>query len=85
MRHPVLAATGGVVVVRTDQGWVVRWLVEVSTGPHEVTTWYAHMRALAVRDGQSVTAGHRVGEVGDLGNITGCHQHFEVHTRNGSS
>ena len=81
---PVLAATGGVVVVRTDQGWAGRWLVEVSTGPHDVTTWYAHMRALSVRVGQTVTAGQRIGEVGDLGNATGCHLHFEVHTRNGS-
>lgn len=81
---PVLAATGGVVVVRTDQGWAGRWLVEVSTGPHEVTTWYAHMRALSVRAGQTVTAGQRIGEVGDLGNATGCHLHFEVHTKNGS-
>lgn len=81
---PVLAATGGVVVVRTDQGWAGRWLVEVSTGPHEVTTWYAHMRALSVYAGQTVTAGQRIGEVGDLGNATGCHLHFEVHTKNGS-
>lgn len=81
---PVLAATGGVVVVRTDQSWAGRWLVEVSTAPHAVTTWYAHMRALSVRAGQTVTAGQRIGEVGDLGNATGCHLHFEVHTKNGS-
>ena len=43
---PVLAATSGRVVVRTDQSWAGRWLVEVSTGPARLTTWYAHMRAL---------------------------------------
>ena len=29
-------------------------------------------------------AGQQIGEVGDLGNATGCHLHFEVHPRGGS-
>ena len=81
---PVLAATAGTVVVRTDQPWAGRWLVQVSTGIGQLTTWYAHMRALTVTDGQTVTAGQQIGEVGDLGNATGCHLHFEVHPRGGS-
>ncbi len=81
---PVLAATSGTVVVRTDQSWAGRWLVQVSTGVGRLTTWYAHMRAVDVTAGQTVSAGQRLGEVGDLGNATGCHLHFEVHPQGGS-
>ena len=81
---PVLAATDGKVVVVTNQSWAGRWLVQVSTGTGQLTTWYAHMRALTVGAGESVTAGQQIGEVGSLGNATGCHLHFEVHPRGGS-
>ena len=81
---PVLAATAGEVVVRSDQPWAGRWLVQVSTGPHHLATWYAHMRRLTVHDGDTVRAGQQIGDVGDLGNATGCHLHFEVHPRGGS-
>lgn len=81
---PVLAATAGTVVIRTDQPWAGRWLVQVSTGVGQLTTWYAHMRAVTVTPGQTVTAGQQLGEVGDLGNATGCHLHFEVHPEGGS-
>lgn len=80
----VLAATDGTVVVRTDQGWSGRWLVMVSTGPGSLSTWYAHMQTLLVSDGEQVRAGEPIGQVGDLGNATGCHLHFEVHPSGGS-
>jgi len=80
----VLAATDGTVVIRTDQSWAGPWLVEVSTGIGQLTTWYAHMRTVTVADGATVSAGQQIGEVGDLGNATGCHLHFEVHPRGGS-
>ena len=81
---PVLAATNGTVIVRTDQPWSGQWLVQVSTGVGRLTTWYAHMEALAVEHGDTVTAGQQIGEVGSEGNSTGCHLHFEVHPRGGS-
>ncbi len=81
---PVLAATAGRAVVRTDQSWAGRWLVQVSTGTGRLTTWYAHMQRLVVADGQEVRAGQRLGDVGALGNASGCHLHFEVHPRGGA-
>lgn len=81
---PVLAATAGTVLIHTDQPWAGRWLVQVSTGTGQLTTWYAHMRALNVSAGESVRAGQQIGQVGDLGNATGCHLHFEVHPHGGS-
>lgn len=81
---PVLAATDGNIVLDTTQGWAGRWLVKVQTGPKALTTWYAHMQSLSVSDGQPVKVGQQIGEVGALGNATGCHLHFEVHPKGGS-
>ena len=81
---PVLAAHSGTVRIRTDQPWAGRWLVQVQVAPDRLTTWYAHMQSLSVGDGDWVQAGQVIGEVGQEGNATGCHLHFEVHPRGGS-
>ena len=81
---PVLAAHDGVVRILHDQPWAGPWLVQVQTAPGGLTTWYAHMQRVIVADGATVTAGQQIGEVGDLGNATGCHLHFEVHPHGGS-
>lgn len=82
---PVQAATSGTIQIKTGGGWAWagNWLVQVSTGPGALTTWYGHMRKLDVVPGQQVKAGQVIGEVGDLGNATGCHLHFEVHPHGG--
>ncbi|WP_053912874.1 LysM peptidoglycan-binding domain-containing M23 family metallopeptidase [Streptomyces sp. SCSIO 75703] len=41
---------------------------------------YAHLSALSVSAGQSVTAGQQVGLSGATGNVTGPHLHFEIRT-----
>ena len=76
---PVRAASAGTVNIERDQSWAGPWLVQVSTGEGRLTTWYAHMQSVDVTDGQLVRAGQQIGEVGSLGNSTGCHLHFEVH------
>jgi endonuclease/exonuclease/phosphatase family metal-dependent hydrolase len=42
------------------------------------------MRRVVVSDGTTVQSGQQIGEVGELGNATGCHLHFEVHPHGGS-
>jgi murein DD-endopeptidase MepM/ murein hydrolase activator NlpD len=81
---PVLAVTDGTVMIHTDQTWSGRWLVIVSTGAGQLSTWYAHMEAILVVNGQPVRAGQPIGVVGAQGNATGCHLHLEVHPFGGT-
>jgi len=46
--------------------------------PAGVATWYAHLSRIEVPLHASVTTGQLIGLVGDTGNTTGPHLHFEV-------
>jgi murein DD-endopeptidase MepM/ murein hydrolase activator NlpD len=43
-----------------------------------MVSMYAHLSAIAVRNGQCLTAGQRIGSVGSTGFSTGPHLHFEL-------
>ncbi len=51
------------------------------------STYYAHLKtwSLTVANGQYVTCGQKLGEMGSSGNSTGPHVHFEVRTSSGSA
>ena len=48
----------------------------------DVSTIYAHCKTVYVKEGQQVTAGEEVAEVGSTGNSTGPHLHFEIRRNN---
>ena len=72
---PVRAAQAGVVTVE-HPAWAGN-LVRIDHG-NGLETWYAHLSAIAVVPGQQVDAGTVIGAVGNEGNSTGPHLHFEV-------
>lgn len=46
--------------------------------PNGLQTWYAHLSSFAVKLGQMVAGGSKIGEVGSTGNSTGPHLHYMV-------
>ena len=79
---PIRAANGSVVslaeelllsgnTVVLDHGW-------------GVSTIYAHMRSVAVKEGQIVRRGQIIGEVGSTGRASGPHLHFGAEIRGAS-
>jgi murein DD-endopeptidase MepM/ murein hydrolase activator NlpD len=80
----VSAAEGGTVIF-AGQASGYGTLVVLTHGTvngRNLSTAYAHMSRLAVSEGQSVSRGQQVGAIGNEGNSTGPHLHFEVR-RNG--
>lgn len=73
---PILAAHSGTVII---SGWNNSYgnqvLLDNGAG---LSTRYAHMTQTAVTAGESVTAGQVIGYVGNTGDSTGFHLHFEV-------
>ena len=46
--------------------------------PSGYETIYAHLSKINVKKGQTVRAGHELGQAGDSGITTGPHLHYEV-------
>lgn len=76
----VAAGRGSVVYAGWRGGYGNCTMIDHGNG---VVTVYAHQSRIAVRVGQSVTAGQTIGYVGSTGLSTGPHLHFEVRV-NGS-
>jgi len=68
--------TGTVVTAAYDSGGYGNYVVITDTEGY--TTKYAHMSVVNVNEGQEVTIGDVIGEVGTTGNSTGNHLHIEV-------
>lgn len=47
------------------------------------TTWYGHLASVAVRAGERVERGERIGTVGSTGRSTGPHLRFEIREPSG--
>lgn len=79
-----IGANEGTVFVAAMSGTVIEASGEGSFGNHiyiqegDVLTIYAHCKTLYVKKGDTITQGQKIGEVGQTGNATGPHLHFEI-------
>lgn len=85
-----IAAPKGTTIVSADDGTVIlaSWVsgygnTVVVDHDNGLVTWYGHMSAISVSEGDSIKRGGKIGEVGSTGDSTGNHLHFEVHTDSG--
>lgn len=73
---PVKAANGGVVIFAGWNNWGYGNTIVLSHGPF--TTLYGHLSSINVGCAQVVSAGQVIGAVGNTGNSSGPHLHFEI-------
>ncbi len=71
----IKSATDGEVVLASEEGDYGKHL-KIQIG--EVSIIYAHCNNLYVKQGDKVTQGQKIAEVGSTGNSTGPHLHFEI-------
>ncbi|MGW6728756.1 peptidoglycan DD-metalloendopeptidase family protein [Nocardia sp. NPDC055029] len=77
----IYAAADGVVVEAGPAGGFGQWIiVDHNINGESVSTVYGHMweKGVLVRSGDTVKAGQKIAEVGNNGESTGAHLHFEV-------
>lgn len=72
----VLAVADGV-VIRSEKSGNYGWVIELDHGD-DFSTLYSHNRANLVKEGQTVSKGQAIAEIGSTGRSTGPHVHFEV-------
>jgi len=84
-----IAASTGTTVMASATGKVVRasqsfWgfgkavIIAHNVGGKNYSTLYGHMSKITVREGDIVTRGKKIGEVGSTGVSTGPHLHFQA-------
>ena len=75
MGTKIKSATAGEVVIASEEGDYGKHL-KIQIG--EVSIIYAHCNNLYVKQGDQITQGQEIAEVGSTGNSTGPHLHFEI-------
>ena len=79
-----IAANTGTKFIAAMSGTVVQVSSEGDYGNHikiqldDVATLYAHCSKIYVNEGDAISQGQEIGEVGETGNATGPHLHFEI-------
>lgn len=79
-----IAANEGTVFIAAMAGVVEEVSSEGDLGNHfsivsdDVATVYAHCSKIYVKEGDKISQGQKIGEVGSTGNSTGPHLHFEI-------
>jgi murein DD-endopeptidase MepM/ murein hydrolase activator NlpD len=77
---PISASNSGRVIFSGWNSWGYGYMVALAHGPF--TSIYGHMSVVYVACGQDVGAGAIIGAVGNSGNSSGPHLHFEIRYNN---
>ncbi len=75
---PIAAAASGQVVKSGWDDWGLGNVIRIHH-PNGSFTVYGHNRRLLVKNGQQISQGQVIAEMGTTGNSSGPHLHFEVH------
>ena len=75
-RSPIYAVADGVVVESTFRNMDGNFIIVQHD--NNIYTQYAHLYRSLVREGQTVSKGQQIGEMGDSGLAFGVHLHFGV-------
>ncbi|MFD4369371.1 M23 family metallopeptidase [Rhodococcus sp. NPDC058521] len=79
---PVVATEGGEVISAGPADGFGQWVRILH--PDGATSIYGHINEFLVNVGQQVAAGQQIATVGNLGQSTGPHLHFELHDAAGN-
>jgi murein DD-endopeptidase MepM/ murein hydrolase activator NlpD len=72
--------TGDGVVSKVEYDSTYGWVIDV-THTHNITTRYAHLSKVLVKEGRRVRRGDLIARSGSTGRSTGPHLHYEVRLR----
>ncbi len=76
---PIYAAADGIVIETVMSGWNGGYGSSIKIQhPSGAMTLYAHLSSVNIEKGASVKQGSFIGKMGNTGQSTGCHLHFEV-------
>ena len=82
---PVVAATSGTVVFAGGNACCSLGLHVKILSADGILTVYAHLSSIAVSQGQQISQGAQLGNLGCTGHCTGNHLHFEVWINGGTT
>lgn len=78
---PIHAANAGRVIFAGWNSWGYGYTIVLIHGP--TMTVYGHLSQVNVSCGQDVSSGQVIGAMGNTGNSSGTHLHFEIRSRQG--
>ncbi|MBP2242450.1 peptidoglycan hydrolase CwlO-like protein [Cytobacillus eiseniae] len=77
---PIVASAAGIVIkANFDRSYGNVVMITHVIDGQVMTTVYGHLETLFVSNGQRVEKGQQLGYMGNTGNSTGPHLHFEIH------
>lgn len=78
----IISAIDGKVIEVSSEGNYGKHLKIESISDKNIITLYAHCSKITVKEGENVKKGDKIAEVGNTGNTTGAHLHFEIRYEN---